>query len=82
VQAGSLPAAMLSDRPRVTAESVGAPMSVGEIVPLEELERRAVLAALQATDNNVTQTAQALGINRATLYRKLKRYGLADDDEE
>ncbi len=82
VQAGSLPAAMLSDRTRVAADPVGAEMSVGDIVPLEELERRAVLAALQATGNNVTQTAQALGINRATLYRKLKRYGLADDDAD
>ena len=45
-----------------------------DILPLEELERRAIIHALQKTDNNVTQSASALGINRATLYRKMKRY--------
>ena len=80
VQAGSLPAALLRERPRLLSESTGGPSGPADIVSLDELERRAIMSALQATDNNVTQTARALGINRATLYRKLKRYGIAENE--
>ena len=44
--------------------------------PLAEVERQALIHALKVQANNVTQTAQALGISRATLYRKLKKYNL------
>jgi DNA-binding NtrC family response regulator len=43
-------------------------------VPLSELERRAIIAALQRRQGNVKETAAALGIDRSTLYDKLKRY--------
>jgi DNA-binding NtrC family response regulator len=43
-------------------------------VPLAELERRAIIAALQRREGNIKETAAALGIDRSTLYDKLKRY--------
>jgi DNA-binding NtrC family response regulator len=43
-------------------------------VPLSELERRAILAALERKQGNVKEAAAALGIDRSTLYDKLKRY--------
>ena len=46
------------------------------ILPLAEIERQALIHALEVSDNNVTQAAQALSINRTTLYRKLKKYDL------
>ena len=46
------------------------------ILPLTEIERQALIYTLEATGNNITQTAQALGINRTTLYRKLKKYNI------
>ena len=49
-------------------------------LPLVEVERRAVTRALQASGNNIAQAARALGINRTTLYRKLKKYGLPAKD--
>ncbi len=49
------------------------------ILPLAEIERQALIHALEATDNNITQAAQALGINRVTLYRKLKKYNIVRD---
>ena len=49
------------------------------IQPLTEIERQALIHALEATDNNITQTAQALGISRVTLYRKLKKYNIVRD---
>ena len=49
------------------------------IQPLTEIERQALIHALEATGNNITQTAQALGISRVTLYRKLKKYNIVRD---
>jgi len=46
------------------------------IVPLAELERRAIVHALKVTGGNVTRAARALGIGRATMYRKLDRFKL------
>jgi PAS domain S-box-containing protein len=49
-----------------------------KILSLEEIEKQALVHALEVTDNNITKAAQALGINRVTIYRKLKKYNLLD----
>lgn len=41
---------------------------------LAEIEKQAILAALEAQDGNQARTAAQLGIGTATLYRKLKQY--------
>ena len=46
------------------------------ILSLAEVERQALVHALEVSDNNVTEAARGLGLNRSTLYRKLKKYGL------
>ena len=43
-------------------------------VPLGELERRAIVAALERKHGNVKEASTSLGIDRSTLYDKLKRY--------
>jgi len=43
---------------------------------LEEAEKEAVLAALQAAGGNKSKTARLLGITRKTLHKKLKKYGV------
>jgi DNA-binding NtrC family response regulator len=48
------------------------------IVPLAELEKQAILAALQQLRGDKLMTAKLLGIGKTTLYRKLKEYGIAD----
>lgn len=45
-----------------------------QVVPLEELERRAIHHALEHTKGDRTVAAMLLGIGRTTLYRKLKDY--------
>jgi two-component system response regulator HydG len=44
--------------------------------PLEEVEKEAVLATLDACSGNKSEAARRLGINRKTLHKKLKEYGM------
>ena len=46
------------------------------ILPLAELEKQAILEALQQLNGDKLMTARALGIGKTTLYRKLKEYGI------
>ena len=72
LQAGNLPTQL--SPVLAAAEDHSTPAGV---LPLIEVERQALAQALEATDNNVTQAALALGISRATLHRKLKRFDLS-----
>jgi DNA-binding NtrC family response regulator len=45
-----------------------------ELLPLEELERRAILRTLRQTSGDKLAAARILGIGKTTLYRKLKQY--------
>ncbi|MEM8884682.1 MAG: sigma 54-interacting transcriptional regulator [Planctomycetota bacterium] len=77
VRSDNLPAGIRSGAPEAVEEEQELPPIQFEedvIVPLSELERRAIMHALKVTRNNVTRAARALGIGRATMYRKLDRY--------
>jgi DNA-binding NtrC family response regulator len=43
---------------------------------LDEVEKEHILKVLNQTGWNVSKTSELLGINRSTLYSKIKRYGL------
>ncbi len=47
-----------------------------QVPPLEEIERLIIVEALRRTHNNKTRAAQALGITREGLRKKLQRLGL------
>ena len=47
------------------------------IIPLRELERKAIIEAVSRSGNNATRAAKHLGISKATLFRKLKKYGFS-----
>jgi transcriptional regulator PpsR len=73
-------------------EPIAAPRSLEQIseligrVPLKDLvrestsviERMAIEAALQLTNDNRASAAELLGVSRQSLYMKLRRYGLGD----
>jgi DNA-binding NtrC family response regulator len=46
---------------------------------LEAMEQAHIQRILNQSDGNVTQAAAVLGINRVTLHKKIKRYGLKRD---
>ncbi len=50
-------------------------LSLGSMT-LEDIERRAIVMTLRKTQGNVKQAAVVLGIDRSTLYEKLKRYDI------
>jgi len=54
----------------------------GTLASLEEVEKRHVAAVLAHTGGNVSQSARILGIDRVTLYNKMRRYGIRRDGEE
>ncbi len=61
--------------------AAGAPGGSAEPATLEDVERRHVADVLAWAGGNVTHAARALGIDRMTLYNKIKRYGLRRGDE-
>jgi DNA-binding NtrC family response regulator len=65
------------DLPEEIRKALTAPIATeGKVRPLEAVEKEYILAALELNDGNQTHTAEQLHIGTATLYRKLKSYGM------
>ena len=81
VALGSGPTVEMSDLPSNlhygTSERVP---DHNEILPLEELERRAILKTLRETSGDKLAAARMLGIGKTTLYRKLKQYNMKHEE--
>lgn len=68
---------MLEDLPEKIRLHRGGTVFIGgddpnELVPMDEIERRYIEHVLRAVNQNRTQAAKILGLDRKTLYRKLK----------
>ncbi|TPG61167.1 sigma-54-dependent Fis family transcriptional regulator [Roseomonas nepalensis] len=74
-QALGITAARLS-RPLPAADVLGLPGAEAGPPALAQAERGALQRALARAGGNVSAAAEALGISRATLHRKLRRLGL------
>lgn len=46
------------------------------LTSMEDIERFAIKQSLMYNNNCIEKTAKNLGIGRATVYRKLKKYGI------
>lgn len=64
-------------RPRPAADLLGRP---DDLSGFDKAERAAVMRALARADGNVSRAARALGVGRATLYRRMTRLGIAERD--
>jgi DNA-binding NtrC family response regulator len=75
VALGSGPILHVGDLPSNLKYDMPAPLpDKDEFLPLEELERRAILRALRESGGDKLRAARLLGIGKTTLYRKLKQY--------
>ena len=78
---GVRPAAIASSRHAGAAPRPHVPIG---ILPLKEAlegpEKQLILQALEALNWNRQETARVLDINRTTLYKKMKKYGLLFDE--
>lgn len=67
----------LADLPEEVRQAFSIPVATkGALRSLDEIERDYIIAALKVNGGNQTHTAEQLKIGSATLYRKLKRYGM------
>jgi DNA-binding NtrC family response regulator len=66
----------LPTRPADNQPRAAPPTEPTPILPVIELERRAILDALARTGSNVSEASRLLGIPRTTMYRKLKRHDI------
>ena len=70
----------VEDLPEEIRSAFPKPMpTVGAVRSLEIIEKEYILAALELNAGNQTHTAAQLHIGAATLYRKLKGYGMIPD---
>ena len=65
-----------------TPLDVLSPLQSNTIIPLDELEKEAIIHALKTKKNNLVQVAKALGISRTTLYNKLEKYQITPLSEK
>jgi len=81
--------ALVAEGDTIRVEDLPAEISTGRLPPstsgpiplpapktLQEIEREAVVAALEETGGNKTRAAKILGIGLRTLHRKVKEYGI------
>jgi len=68
--------AEVEDLPEEVRRAVPVPQCEAGVKPLEEVEKEYILAVLDLNAGNQARTAEQLGIGSATLYRRLRSYGL------
>lgn len=73
--AGFHPDASAATRPHILNGLV-VPETEDDILSMEDLEKQAIANALKVLDGSAGKAAKALGISEATIYRKIKAYGL------
>ena len=73
LQPQSLPISLTQESSQAATSE---PIDTTVILPLDEVERKAIAHALKVTGGNMSYAAQQLGIGRTTLYRKLEKYNL------
>lgn len=75
LSASPTPSALAAGQPGPASSS--APIGVASIVPLDQMEKQAILQAVDACGGNRTQAARLLGISVRTMRNKLREYGVA-----
>ncbi len=74
IHVGDLPTNIQSWRSQTEA-AAQSPVPNKGIVPIADLEKQAILSAIEHLHGDKLEAARLLGIGKTTLYRKLKEYG-------
>lgn len=74
-------AVLMSGKPIITAKDIeplnnSSANAVPQNVCLEDQERRSITQAMKVYDGNISKVAEALGLSRAALYRRLEKYNI------
>lgn len=64
-------------RAAVTAGGKAAAEEIGSVSTIQQMERQLILEALRRTSGSVPEAARRLGLSPATLYRKVKKFGIS-----
>ena len=81
LQLGDLPSQLQQEgieAHRAAAVETEPATHTAEVLPLAEIERKAILFAIRTLHGDKLLAARQLGIGKTTLYRKLKEYGIVD----
>jgi len=68
----------LGSSPELAALAENAVEERDPLLTLEEVEKRHILRVLKATGGNKIRTAEILGVNPSTVYRKIEKYRLSE----
>jgi DNA-binding NtrC family response regulator len=66
----------VDDLPESVRNSANPAAQTAHLRSIEELERQAIVATLEATHYKIAKAAEILGISRKTLLDKRKKFGL------
>lgn len=77
IDAGDLPDEVTQYSQRLPVSSRS---SAAQSVRLDDNERAHIITTLSALDGNLRQAARQMGLSRAGLYNKLKKYQISVDD--
>ena len=61
--------------PSQKSNSEQRPITFGDILNLEQVERNVILVAIRTYNGDMVRAAGALGIGKTTIYRKLREWG-------
>jgi len=75
---GTGPLIQVKDLPSPVLYQMNTEAEGAEILSLKDLERQAIIQALEMTGGDRLKAAVKLGIGKTTIYRKLKGFGLED----
>jgi len=80
IDAGDLPEEVIQATRGAPESPVAQGASAAATVRLDDNERVHIIATLSALNGNLRQAAQKMGLSRAGLYNKLKRYAISPDE--
>ncbi len=75
-----MPPLSVEEALRSVEQAMRQPLPVGQtsedVIPFHEVEKRTILDAIRKCDGDISRAARGLGLSRATIYRKLEKYGV------